>query len=140
MNRKSKWVMLSTIISSILIGKIAVSSTFTDALSSYCVPTNPSVCSGEAKATYNAKLTGNKCECQRVGMYYDASPTVRYCKSCPEGTITGVAKNLTACKAIQCPSGFKVAKVSNGACPRGFGLKSITSSACPTGYKVYKFE
>ena len=140
MNKSQKWVIVSTIISTILIGKAATSSPFTDALVSHCVPINGSICSGGARATYNDRLTGNKCECQRVGMYYDATSDVRYCKECPEGMITGEAKNLTSCKAIQCPSGFKLMKVVNGACGRGFSSKTITSKACPSGYKVYEFK
>ncbi|MBD5405831.1 hypothetical protein HDR59_04780 [bacterium] len=140
MNKMPKWVMVSTIISTMLIGKIAIASTFTDALVNYCVPINASVCSGAERALYNSSLTGNKCECQRVGMYYDTTLTVRYCKNCPEGTITGTAKNLTSCKAIKCPSGFKVLKATNGVCASGFSLKTITNNSCPTGYKTYKFE
>ena len=140
MNKNQKWVIVSTIISTILIGKTAKSSPFTDALVSQCVPINGSICSGGARATYNDRLTGNKCECQRVGMYYDTASDVRYCKECPDGMITGEAKNLTSCKPIQAPSGFSVSKVVNGVCPNGFSLKIITTNVCPTGYKIYKYD
>ena len=140
MNKMQKWVMVSTVISTIMIGKIATSSTFYDALSNYCVPINESVCSGVERASYDDSLTGNKCKCQQVGMYYDADPNVRYCKTCPGGTITGEAKNLTSCKAIECPSGFKLVKVVDGACGSGFKSQSITNRVCPSGYKEYKYE
>ena len=128
MNRK-RVVML--IITCITLSAEANSSTLSQLLSAYCVPTDASKCIGKERATFTGTsattdaISKNYCQCGACNMYYDKSS--RSCKECPTGTYVN-DRISTECISPSCGLGhYSEVEVGKNECPKGYYKETFSS-------------
>ena len=118
----NKRVIMVLIIACIAITRESNSSTLSQLLSAYCVPTDASKCSGKERATFTGTsattdaISKNYCECSEDNMYYDKEE--RRCKNCLDYEFTS-SNRETKCSPIYCKyTGDYPIKVEE--CPAGY--------------------